>query len=190
MSTRYITQEEAIEFNPALWGEEDSYVETLIVQAEWMIDSYLGGVDFSSTTVTWEKHDYVGQWPYYFNYVPTWITHIGDDEVTLVEDTDYVLKDRRVMFAETVNLSGRENTTFNFIKFTYSKSNSIPQNIKTACCILVSEMYTTKWSNAISEYTQWDFSIKYRDWGFWASTESLYDIRKLLTPHRRVHVSS
>ena len=190
MATKYVTKEEARVFNPSLSWESDTYVESIINQAEWMIDSYLWEYNFASATITNERHDLNAEWPYYFKYTPTWITHIGWSAVTATEWTHYMAKWRRIMFADTTLLDNKENTTFWYITFTYTKSSTIPQNIKTASLILTNELYTSKWSNAISEYSQWDFTIKYRDWGFGGNVESLYEIKKLLSAYKNINVVS
>lgn len=96
-------------------------------------------------------------------YTPTAITHFTGNAVTLVEGTDYIRKGRRIMFADSVVFTGKYNETFDYIEFTYTKDATIPQNVKTATLLLMNEIFVKKNSMGISEFTQGDLSITYKD---------------------------
>jgi len=190
MSMKYISLVEARAYNPVLDWETDAYVTSIIDQAEAMIDSYLVDYNFASTDIDDERHDYNGAWPYYLKYTPTSIDELGWTVVSVTEWTDYLAKGRRIMFAETVLVETYYNDTFGFLEINYTKSGTIPQNVKTATLMILNGLHSTKWMQWVAEYEQGDFRIKYKDGGFGGKVDDLHNIRKLLSPYRNVNVVS
>lgn len=188
MDWKYITVPDAQNYLDISW--DDDLLSELIVLAEGMIDKYLDGYDFNATTISSERHDFNGSWPYYFDYTPTAITYAGSTSVSWTEGTNYVQDGRRVMFATTIDMWLYDNDDFGFIEFTYTKSNVIPENVRMAMYQLVGSMYTKRKVTWVTQFTQGDLSVSYGDWGFWAKESDMANVKNLLWPFKRVNIQS
>lgn len=155
----YISTAEA---NTYLWTSwQDTLVGVIIEIATNLVNRICWVETFTSWTMTNESYDYNWVWPYYFTRVPVnSITHINWTSTTLVEWTDYILRWQRVEFAP--NISFNWDTIWNKVKFTYTYwYANIPNDIKDATRILVSELWRKKDSEGISSRTQWDLSVTF-----------------------------
>ena len=188
MDWKYVTVREAQNYLDI--ADEEDLLSEIIVLSEGMIDKYLKWYDFNATTITWERHDFNGNWPYYLDYTPTSFTSIGGTDVSWTEGTDYVINGRRLEVVTTIDMWLYDNDTFGFIEFTYEKDNTVPENIKMAIYQLIGSMYTQRKVFWVNQFTQGDLSVSYWDGGFWAKREDLVNVKNLLWPFRRINIQS
>lgn len=193
MATSYISTAEANTYLETSW--EDSIMAVLVDQASHLVDRFCGYANtsswfaFSAWTVTAERHSYNGLWPYYFKYPSiNSITTIMGTVVSYTEWTDYIVRGRRVEFSSLITLP-IHNTTFNYITFTYTKGfETIPDDIKDACYIIVSWLYNARKSVGIGQFTQGDLSISYL--GKILDDERYNTVKMLLSKYKTVNVIS
>lgn len=193
MATPYISTAEANTYLETSW--EDSIVAVLVDQASHLVDRFCGYANtsswfaFSAWTITAERHPYNGLWPYYFKYPSiNSITTIMSTAVSYTEWTDYIVRGRRVEFSSLITLPNY-NTTFNHITFTYTKGfETIPDDIKDACYIIVSWLYNARKSVGIGQFTQGDLSISYL--GKILDDERYNTVKMLLSKYKTVNVIS
>lgn len=177
---------------------EDTNVADLVTQACYMIDRFCNRESgstyfaFQADTITNERYKYNWVWPYVLKWFPiNSITQINWTTVTLTEFTNYLLEWSTVTFDTGVDLSGY-NTTRNIMRISYTKwYATIPNDIKTACKMIVAGLYHIRKVKWVSSFTQWDIQISLdSNWVFGWDSKKYDEICLLLAKYKTINVLS
>lgn len=178
--SKYIWYETVKKHNPELWAQWEDIVNSLIEQAEGIIDQYTG-YDFKATSIT-EKVEYNPKWLYFLRYEPTSIDKVNGSAVSWTEWDDYDQNWDRIQLDDSLSI---EENKFGYVVFEYSKTDTTPQNVITACLILVNQGYADSRSQGITEIRQGDLTISY---GEVRKKDYFYEVKSLLYPYRKINV--
>ena len=168
-------------------GINSTNYNTLLTNIESMAEDYINNYCWVDSFEQWqytETFTYIWYWPYFLkNYPATSLDKINDEAVSYTLDTDYRLKNDRILeFASHITLE--ENENFNTIKFTYTAwYSTLPDDIKLATLMVVGNLFNDIRKNGISAYQQGDLSITY-------DKEKLNEtLKNVLSKYRKVNVS-
>ncbi len=187
----YITTAEANTYLETSW--EDVNIATIIDQASKMIDQYCWR-SFAEVEITWERHKYNYNWPYYLKQSPKkdWLAHperpilkINWVASIYVEWIDYIMTWRRILFASNITIDYDE--TFNIVTFDYKSWLDDMSQIKDACFMIVSWLYNSKKTVWLTQLTQWDISTTFSQI---LSSEQYHNIKLLLSKYKTLNVVS
>lgn len=171
------------EINTYLWlSWEDSLVSQLISDSENLINNFCKIDTFNQHIIENEEYDYRWNWPYLLKHSViqslnkiNWITF----------SWEYRLVWRTLTFksCEVININDTER---NNILFTYTVWYSdIPDDLKSATKMIVSELYNNRKSEWVKEFSQWDLRIV-----FWKNSENLNRLFLLLWKYKKLDVYS
>ena len=171
----YVTKAEVNNFMSISW--EDVLVSELIKYAWAIVENYCNVDWFIAHDVEKEYH-YKWNWPYYLEHsVVNSIEEIND----VVFSWNYKLLGRALTISRDENVDVFEDEWYN-VKFKYNvwyeNIETIPEKIKLATLLLVSELYSKRKSQWVQSFTVWDLSAIFS----WSEKE-LSKFKTFLSPY-------
>ena len=170
----------------------DATILALVGSCTFTIESYIGN-SIVQKTFTEDYTAGIGakiggaRRIYLRNYPITSVTSITDDESNTIADADYTISDQGILEHDWRWPAPFGRWTVIYVAGRYATTDAVEQNFKTACKLLLADIYNLPQSNIQSQKIG-DLSITYKELAADASSTMPPMVRTILDPFRSVSV--